>query len=150
MKRVVVLLALLLVPVSSAMAQGFDTLEYYMSKSDLVASATLASSLSAGLGYSTKAGEFYVFCDFKIEEVLFGTGPKTNLIEVCIVKAATLGRSENWPYLKHNPKCILFLKRKGSRWWTADPWFGIQPDNIAMAHGVKWVVRQQKKQRKSE
>ena len=110
-------------------AEEISTLEYYLSRSQLVVVGT-ATKVSGGFSSS----ETIFAATIRIEKVLYGDCDEKSL-PVSIVRTTTgqLGGAKN------GEKYILFLNRRPQetlRWKTVDPWFGIQQHDLAMEFGI--------------
>ena len=123
-------------------ARGSDaTLQFYLSKSELVVLGEIASEISSA---TEEAGAVNHRCDFQIAEVLKGQWPGEPKIAVNIARFE-LNDADRLPELKQGYRCILFLNNQGNRktprWQTADVWFGIQNSSPSMAKSLKRLAR---------
>lgn len=108
---------------------GSETLKYFVSKSDLVVVATIASE-PMWIDYSAPIHGYYPrTCYFRatIERVLAGDAAHPAEISV---EAARIQHTSERPFddLAKGRKFIFFLKQNKDAWHTADPWFGVCPD----------------------
>lgn len=126
MKKVICVLAMMLLPLFVAADTSDDTLEFYLDKSDLVVLGTIASEVGADF---SELGVPNYICEFKVSDVLKGDKDlKGQTIKVNI-KCFEMDKKDKHPLIKKGSECILFLKEpKGefSLYVTADFWFGIQ------------------------
>jgi hypothetical protein len=130
-----VLLSMISIVSSTRRADGADdTLQYYISKSDLIVAGTITSE---PYGVSSEAGVVGYAFTFKISEVLHGRLPQPQTISTGISRFEW-GPADRLPFMHSGADCILFL-RETKEWGEvgADPWFGIQPMSRAMARSIQ-------------
>lgn len=115
---------------------GDDTLQFYLSKSDVVARGEFTSGL---IDFNDEAGVINHVGDFKISQLIKGKplGKRRvgGTINVYIVRFE-LQPEDRLPELKKGGKCILFLKhneRQTPPYRTSDMWFGVQPASPTLA-----------------
>ncbi len=136
MKRIVFLLACLLLYATVVADSSDDTLSFFLSKSELVVVGKIAS---APEGLYSEAGVPNYICDFEISEVLKGQPPQTAKIYVSIIRFEADDEDNN-PLVRQGATCILFLKpvsQDRRAWETVDMWFGIQSYYPWMARSLK-------------
>jgi hypothetical protein len=121
---------------------GDDTLNFYLSRSDLVVRGEIVSH---PVGFVWQAGVANYTCDFRIAEVLKGKGPGTDTIAVMIVRFE-LEEGDGLPDLKKGGKGVLFLKAADGgatpAWRTADVWFGFQRPAPWMVGSLKRLAEE--------
>ncbi len=144
MKNMAVLLAavLLLLPAVVIADSSDDTLEFYLSKSDLVVLGTIVKD--PFVIFSEEGVPNYI-CDFKVRDVLKGNAKlKGQTIKVNI-KRFEMDEKDKHPLIKKDSECILFLKMRDGvpSWETADFWFGIQYPSPTMAKSLKRLAKEE-------
>ena len=134
----------LLLPLVAHADHSDDTLKFYLAKSDLVVLGTIKNepvgntSVAAVVGYD---------CNVEVADVLKGDQTlKGKTIRLGIVRFES-GENDQYPPIKKNTKCILFLKQFGApeekSWGTTDLWFSVQYPNSMMAKSLKRLARQE-------
>ena len=117
---------------------GDDTLNFYLSRSDLVVRGEIVSH---PVGLVLESAVVNYICDVRIAEVFKGKGPGTDTIAVTIVRFE-LEEGDMLPDLKKGGQGVLFLKAADAgatpAWRTADVWFGFQ-------RPAPWMVRSLKR-----
>ena len=147
MKHVILILTVLLVGSIAVAAPRDDTIEYYLSKSDVVLSATLTDfvvergkdTTTYKLIFKTHTGGVY-----------HGKGPHGEELKLNLVHPGDLPPGERTLKLDKGQDYILFLKKPGKEeakvWRQADPWFAVQLYYSALAHKVREVSQAKRKQ----
>ena len=120
--------------------QADQTLQYFMSNSTFVVSATIASEPDAKVD---ELGVVQYYFDIQINDFLHGAKPKEDKIHVHMTRFE-MGRDDAIPFLKKDARCILFLTLY-EYYSVADMWFGIQPFNSQMASRIRELSRKQAK-----
>ena len=138
MRSLLIFVSVLTVPLSYKVfaSEGDDTLRYFLSKSDLAVAGRVASE---PVGISSEMGVVEYVMDFQIADVLHGNVAVDGDLRLGVVRFE-LRPGDELSWLKKGAKAILFLKSSpGDRrgWVSADPWFGIQPDNHLMTQSLK-------------
>ena len=135
----------LLIAVAAAFPASADesdeTLNYYLSKSECVASGTMVSE---PIGISYEAGVVEYICDFKVSEVFKGVGMTNGTTTRVAIVRFEQGTPDRNPLIKKGAACILFLKdssRGIPKWRTADFWFGIQPFSSTLARSLRRLAQ---------
>ena len=118
------------------------TLKFFLAKSTLVVSGTIASRPE----YVEEApGVANYKCVFEVEDVLKGSPAlKSKKIEVNIARLED-GMQDRHPLIRQQSSCILFLKAmpKGKMpyWKTCDFWFGLQHPSPRMVEAIKKIEK---------
>ncbi len=146
MKTLVMIAVAVLVPMSVLSLPGDKGLQFHMQQSDVAVAGIITSEITLdmrGTGAPT-----YTFT-FQVSKVLHGSlaGGKTPWVELSRLESA---QDDALPFIKKDAKCILFLnfhdshRGWGTVWRVADPWFGAQPYNSAMAKRIKELTKEKK------
>lgn len=116
---------------------GDDSLQFYLSKSDLAVLGTIVSEPSA---VQFEPGVPYYQCEFLVSDVCKGdVALKGKTIKVSIQRLEA-DKKDKHPLLKRDSECILFLKNISPSipsWQTSDIWFGVQYPSPFMARSLK-------------
>ncbi len=139
MKRIILVLWLFMfvIVLSTFADEGDDTLKYFLSKSDCVASGTI---ISEPIGVVYEAGVVEYICDFKVTEVLKGDAMTNGVTARVVIVRFEQDASDRHPLIKKGGDCILYLKTaSGSipKLRTADFWFGVQYPNSSLMRSLK-------------
>jgi len=144
MKYSVLILALLILPAFICFADtSDDTLNFYLSKSDLVVVGKIVSEVGAVID---ELGVPNYICDFEIQDVIKGDeGLKDRTIKINIMRFE-IDKEDKHPFIKKDSKCLLFLKKANEgntpAWETADFWFGIQHPFPTMIKSLKRLAKE--------
>lgn len=127
------MIAAIFLPTLCRADEGDDTLNFFLSKSDLVVAGTIVSQI---MGVQVEMGVVNYPCDVKISEVIAGDAfaLKDETIRANIIRFEQ-NVDDRHPLIRKDARCILFLKKSTGNnppWKTADMWFGIQPANSHM------------------
>ena len=139
MKRILSLLVLIILPSVYCMANdSYDTLRYYLSKSELVLFGTIVNE---PVGLIDEEGVVNYITDFMVKEVLKGeTIISGDTLKVNIIRHE-LSPEDRLPLIRQHSDCILFLNkaRKGDipEWLTSDFWFAVQYPSLSLATSLK-------------
>ena len=137
----VALVCLVLLPLRAFADSSDDTLQFYLSKSDVVLQGTIVNH-PAGVIDEVGVPNFY--CEFKVSDVLKGDAKlKATTVRVNIVRFE-MKKKDHHPLIKKDAECILFLKRSKNnvpRLQTADFWFGVQHPLPWLAKSLKRLVK---------
>lgn len=117
---------------------GDDTLQLFLSKSDLVVLGTIVTEPE--VIFSEKGVPNHL-CEFKVAEVCKGdAGLKGKTIRINIQRFES-DKKDRHPLIKKDGECILFLKKEAPgtvpSWVTADFWFGVQHPFTSMVKSLK-------------
>ena len=127
---------------------GDETLEYYLSKSDLVVLGVILNQ-NGPIFYEEGVPNYY--SDVKIDYVLKGNNElRGKTIKINIVRLAAREKyTENYiDLIKEGEERIFFLKKipqnRNPAWRTADVWFGVQYPSSTMADAIKRLTKEEK------
>ncbi len=116
---------------------GDDTLEFFLSKSDVVMMGKITSE---PIGVNDEVGVPNYNCEFLVQEALKGDSKlKEQFIKVNIMRFEKDVKDKH-PLIRTDGECILFLKSavpSEPTWVTADYWFGVQPPSPWMARSLR-------------
>jgi hypothetical protein len=138
MKRLLPVLSLfaLTFVVGAFADESDDTLQYYLSKSDCVATGTI---LSEPIGVTTESGVVEYICDFRPSQVFKGDSMTNGVATRVVIARFEQGAPDRHPLVKKGGQCVLFLKSSAPsipKLRTADFWFGIQQPSSSLARSL--------------
>ena len=143
MKQIAAVVAFLVLAIMADAHDGDDSLRHYIKKSTLIAKGTISSEI---VNVVDRSGVVNYSFSFKWSDILHGEAPpeESGSLEVTVIQFEY--GSDGSPLLKKGKSCILFLVPiPGSKEFkSADPWFGIQPDNGLMVTRIKALSKEQK------
>ncbi len=145
MKRIALLTlaCMALSPFFAAADSSDDTLEFYLSKSDVVLRGTI---LNGPAGVIDESGVPNFYCEFKVSDVLKGDAKLNGTtVKVNIVRFE-MDKKDHHPLIKKDAECILFLKQSKNNvpsLKTADFWFGVQHPFPWLARSLKRLAKEQ-------
>ena len=127
-----------------------DTLNFYLSKSELV---VLGNIISEPVGTISESGVLNYNCKFKVADVVKGDNSlKGKIIEVCILRFE-IHKKDHHPLITKDAECILFLKKAPQNtvpsWISSDYWFSVQYPSPWMVKSLKRLAKEKSAENKS-
>jgi hypothetical protein len=135
---------LAVLPISIFADSGDDTLQFCLSKSDVVLLGTIMNEPAA---VYTEEGVPNIICEFRVSDVLKGDGKMNGTTVSVNIKRFEADKKDHHPLIRKDAECILFLKQTQGNiptLETADFWFGVQHPFPWLAKSLKRLAQKNK------